>query len=329
MSSFEQPNTPPQPEKLPSIAMLDATAQQQQQQGSNFMPTTSYASLMSSSSMMNTTYCHPLYAQNVVSPPLTPAVSPSSFLLDSMQHQFNKQRTAVAAATAATLSGTFTHHPYTMNDAQQAMQYQHHDDMYRRMSTCSAVGAMSYNNDPVSSPATTTTSFHATNFAGLLQQDDDPYPHHDNNSVPSPTVLDVDSTTPTKMDNKAGSEEKRRSSAPAASGGRRKKGHKHLCQYPFCGWSFKRYEHLKRHMLVHTGERPFVCHFPGCGKSFSRSDNFHAHSRTHTKRAASLAKNQQQQQQPNCDSTHNTLGEQYTASSAATSTSCEVGCVLP
>ncbi|KAI7874172.1 hypothetical protein K492DRAFT_103147, partial [Lichtheimia hyalospora FSU 10163] len=38
----------------------------------------------------------------------------------------------------------------------------------------------------------------------------------------------------------------------------------------FCGWSFKRYEHLKRHMLVHTGERPFVCHFPGCGKSFKQ-----------------------------------------------------------
>ncbi|KAI8984515.1 hypothetical protein BDF20DRAFT_792608, partial [Mycotypha africana] len=60
--------------------------------------------------------------------------------------------------------------------------------------------------------------------------------------------------------------------------------HKHVCQFSFCGWSFKRYEHLKRHMLVHTGERPYTCHFPGCGKSFSRSDNFHAHYRTHTKK---------------------------------------------
>ncbi|KAI8979294.1 hypothetical protein BDF20DRAFT_957006 [Mycotypha africana] len=68
--------------------------------------------------------------------------------------------------------------------------------------------------------------------------------------------------------------------------------HKHVCKYPYCSWSFKRYEHLKRHMLVHTGKRPHVCHYPGCGKSFSRSDNFHAHYRTHTKKANML---QQQQ----------------------------------
>lgn len=63
--------------------------------------------------------------------------------------------------------------------------------------------------------------------------------------------------------------------------------HKHVCHFHYCGWSFKRYEHLKRHMLVHTGERPYSCHFPGCGKSFSRSDNFHAHYRTHTKKKLS------------------------------------------
>ena len=71
--------------------------------------------------------------------------------------------------------------------------------------------------------------------------------------------------------------------------------HKHLCKYAYCRWSFKRYEHLKRHMLVHTGERPHVCHFLGCGKSFSRSDNFHAHCRTHTKK--SMIQQQQQLQQ--------------------------------
>ncbi|KAI7825361.1 hypothetical protein BC939DRAFT_476289 [Gamsiella multidivaricata] len=59
---------------------------------------------------------------------------------------------------------------------------------------------------------------------------------------------------------------------------------KHPCMFPTCGWSFKRYEHLKRHMLVHTKERPFVCEFQGCDKSFSRSDNFSAHLRTHTKK---------------------------------------------
>ena len=61
---------------------------------------------------------------------------------------------------------------------------------------------------------------------------------------------------------------------------------KHPCKFPTCGWSFKRFEHLKRHMLVHTKERPFICEFQGCDKSFSRSDNFSAHLRTHTKKSS-------------------------------------------
>ncbi|KAF9352305.1 hypothetical protein BGX26_009859 [Mortierella sp. AD094] len=61
---------------------------------------------------------------------------------------------------------------------------------------------------------------------------------------------------------------------------------KHPCKVPTCGWSFKRYEHLKRHMLVHTKERTFVCDFSNCNKSFSRSDNFSAHLRTHSKRGS-------------------------------------------
>ncbi|KAF9203806.1 hypothetical protein BGZ49_006026 [Haplosporangium sp. Z 27] len=60
---------------------------------------------------------------------------------------------------------------------------------------------------------------------------------------------------------------------------------KHPCKFQSCTWSFKRFEHLKRHMLVHTKERPFVCDFQGCEKSFSRSDNFSAHLRTHTKKS--------------------------------------------
>ncbi|KAI9251178.1 hypothetical protein BY458DRAFT_444416 [Sporodiniella umbellata] len=57
--------------------------------------------------------------------------------------------------------------------------------------------------------------------------------------------------------------------------------HKHVCDYQQCQWSFKRFEHLKRHMLVHTGERPFACEHPGCTKTFGRSDNLRAHYRTH------------------------------------------------
>ncbi|ORY06345.1 hypothetical protein K493DRAFT_203391, partial [Basidiobolus meristosporus CBS 931.73] len=57
--------------------------------------------------------------------------------------------------------------------------------------------------------------------------------------------------------------------------------HAYVCPYVGCDWSFKRCEHLKRHQLVHTKERPYVCEYPGCGKSFSRSDNYSAHYRTH------------------------------------------------
>ncbi|RIB04025.1 hypothetical protein C2G38_1874258, partial [Gigaspora rosea] len=57
----------------------------------------------------------------------------------------------------------------------------------------------------------------------------------------------------------------------------------HKCDWPGCTWSFKRLEHLKRHMITHTGERKYTCHYPGCGKKFGRSDNFAAHYKTHTK----------------------------------------------
>lgn len=53
------------------------------------------------------------------------------------------------------------------------------------------------------------------------------------------------------------------------------------CDIPFCNRAFKRYEHLKRHMKMHSGERPFKCMHPGCSKSFSRSDNLNQHYKTH------------------------------------------------
>ena len=53
------------------------------------------------------------------------------------------------------------------------------------------------------------------------------------------------------------------------------------CNYPGCKRAFKRFEHLKRHNKMHTGEKPFVCKFPGCGRMFSRSDNLNAHYKTH------------------------------------------------
>lgn len=53
------------------------------------------------------------------------------------------------------------------------------------------------------------------------------------------------------------------------------------CEVSFCSRAFKRHEHLKRHMKMHSGERPFRCTYPGCFKSFSRSDNLTQHYRTH------------------------------------------------
>ncbi|AFM98754.1 Zn-finger domain-containing protein [Encephalitozoon hellem ATCC 50504] len=55
-----------------------------------------------------------------------------------------------------------------------------------------------------------------------------------------------------------------------------------VCTYSECKRAFKRYEHLKRHNLMHTGERPHKCKFPGCSKAFSRSDNLSQHYKVHT-----------------------------------------------
>ena len=54
----------------------------------------------------------------------------------------------------------------------------------------------------------------------------------------------------------------------------------HKCSY--CTASFRRKEHLKRHVMIHTGERPFQCNL--CTKSFSREDNLTQHLRTHEKK---------------------------------------------
>ncbi|KAF9580709.1 hypothetical protein BGW38_002528 [Lunasporangiospora selenospora] len=78
------------------------------------------------------------------------------------------------------------------------------------------------------------------------------------------------------------------SNASQSSSSSFSQSNKHPCKFPSCGWSFKRFEHLKRHMLVHTKERPFVCDYQGCDKSFSRSDNFSAHLRTHSKKSMQM-----------------------------------------
>lgn len=53
---------------------------------------------------------------------------------------------------------------------------------------------------------------------------------------------------------------------------------RHLCKG--CGKTFGHCSDLRKHVLVHTGERPFHCQI--CSKTFSRSTNLNKHMKVHT-----------------------------------------------
>ena len=46
-----------------------------------------------------------------------------------------------------------------------------------------------------------------------------------------------------------------------------------------CGKMLSSFSSLDRHMLVHSGERPFSCEV--CGQTFTTNGNMHRHRRTH------------------------------------------------
>ncbi len=52
-----------------------------------------------------------------------------------------------------------------------------------------------------------------------------------------------------------------------------------LSQCTICNSTFRRPEHLRRHLRSHTDDKPFVC--PDCGKGFARSDTLHRHQLSH------------------------------------------------
>ena len=47
-----------------------------------------------------------------------------------------------------------------------------------------------------------------------------------------------------------------------------------------CGKMFNRKGYLKKHTLIHTGEKPFMCTV--CSKGFAQSGHLNTHMRTHT-----------------------------------------------